>query len=80
MKEREGIALWERSRMWMEGKIGGWVSGGAMVLIWLERRERTRRLGRCVRGSREERLVKALWERERVVKLAVGRLNGMALS
>ena len=80
MKEREGMALWERSKVWREGKIGWEVPGGVIVLILLERRERTCRLGRWARGSREASAVKLLVERERVVMLAVERLDGIVES
>lgn len=48
-----------------------------MVVILLERRERTSRSGRWVNGSREERAVRAFWDRERVVRLVVDKLDGM---
>jgi hypothetical protein len=72
MKDHESMELRARSRAMTAGKVKGVVCGRnegmAMVLMALRRRERWERLGRVVRGCREERLVKVLESRVRWVR------------
>ncbi len=71
-EEGEGSEVEVRSRVEREGKEVGLVS----EVRGLERRIRVWRLGRVVRGEREEREVRMLAVRVRVVRRGVGRERG----